>query len=208
MNIGKSLEAAISALRDTINKSTYGKTIVGHEQVPILSTGSGSILNFVPAGTTKAVFITETAGVATAAPTLSGRYSFRVPGVGVSISSISGSGSIVTVNTLGAHNLTTGMLVNILGVSVAGYNGTSIAVASTPTATQFTYSNTTTAAATGGQVTLGNLPAIGGYAIGKSGIPFYDNIPFTIEAGADSLRTLIFVNTDATVRALKVTYFK
>lgn len=71
----------------------------------------------------------------------------------VPISTISGSGGTVTVNTTIPHGLTTGDVVTIGGVTPASYNQTGASVTVTST-TAFTYSNASTAAATGGTVVL------------------------------------------------------
>lgn len=54
------------------------------------------------------------------------------------ISGITRSSAVATVTTAAAHGLTTGDLVTLSGATQAEYNGT-FAVASTPTATTFTY---------------------------------------------------------------------
>jgi hypothetical protein len=67
--------------------------------------------------------------------------------LGVAVSSFSGSGSVVTVNTTGEHGLNTGDQVVISGASVAGYNGTWTVTRSDRDT--FTFSGSTTGAATG-----------------------------------------------------------
>lgn len=65
------------------------------------------------------------------------------------VSSMSGSGATVTVDTAAAHGLTTGDNVIISGVVPTGYNTTtSGATATVTSATQFTYPNGTSAAVT------------------------------------------------------------
>lgn len=62
------------------------------------------------------------------------------------------SGNIVTIKTTSNHNLVAGMPIVITGVTAAGYNG-GFVVRSTPTATTFTYYNTTTGLSTSGSGT-------------------------------------------------------
>ncbi|HSP17686.1 MAG TPA: hypothetical protein VLV78_23275 [Thermoanaerobaculia bacterium] len=57
------------------------------------------------------------------------------------ISTASEAGSTVTIATNGAHGLAVGQLVQILGVLVAGYNGSFI-VTTVPDSTHFTYTST------------------------------------------------------------------
>lgn len=59
------------------------------------------------------------------------------------------SGNIVTIKTTANHNLITGQPIIIRGVTAGGYNGEFV-VASTPSATTFTYYNTTTGLSTSG----------------------------------------------------------
>jgi hypothetical protein len=55
----------------------------------------------------------------------------------------SGDGTTATITTTSAHGLAVGDIVTVAGITPTGYNGT-YSVASTPTTTTFTYSNTTT----------------------------------------------------------------
>ncbi len=70
-----------------------------------------------------------------------------------SIASITGNCTDATVTTASANGLQPGQLVNISGVSPAGYDGYST-ILSVPTPTSFTYANTTMASGTGGVVAV------------------------------------------------------
>src|SRR5262249_22335264 len=67
-------------------------------------------------------------------------------------------GNIVTINTTSAHGFSVGQTVVLSGVANAGYNGVFV-IASTPTATQFTFVDPTTglAASSGGTATVAGL---------------------------------------------------
>jgi fimbrial isopeptide formation D2 family protein/uncharacterized repeat protein (TIGR01451 family) len=70
------------------------------------------------------------------------------------------SGSTVTITTTAPHNFVTGQTVTIAGVGVAGYNGT-FTIASVPTATRFTYTDTNTGlAASGGGTATVNITSM------------------------------------------------
>ncbi len=73
------------------------------------------------------------------------------------------SGNTVTVTTAAAHNLQVGRTVTLAGVGVPDYNGTYVVV-STPTTTEFTYTNPTAglAASGGGTATGGGIAATAG----------------------------------------------
>lgn len=60
------------------------------------------------------------------------------PGAVTTLTSLTGAGTTATATTPNPHHLTAGASVTISGASPAGYNGT-VTVASTPTATTFTY---------------------------------------------------------------------
>jgi autotransporter-associated beta strand protein len=64
-------------------------------------------------------------------------------GIVGSLGGVSEAGSTVTVTTTGDHGLTAGQVVQIAGVAVAGYNGT-FTIASVPSSTTFTYTDTQT----------------------------------------------------------------
>ena len=79
----------------------------------------------------------------------------------VTISSASGSGTVVTYTTSAAHSLAVGQPVIITGLTPSGYNGTYI-VASVPLTTTFTVSNTTTGTSSGTGAILAELVDAGG----------------------------------------------
>lgn len=92
-------------------------------------------------------------------------FSSAAPGstvgvVGVySISSISRTSNVSTITTSAAHNLTTGDLVKVAGVTDATYNINSVSVTVT-SSTVFTYANSgTNGSSTGGTVTDLSVPA-------------------------------------------------
>lgn len=80
--------------------------------------------------------------------------------IGGAITGAVGSGTAVTITTTSNHNLATGDRITIASVNPSGYNGTYI-VASTPTATTYTYASTfTTAYVSGGTTSVDSQATI------------------------------------------------
>lgn len=73
----------------------------------------------------------------------------------LTITNVSGTGTVVTYTTATPHYLVAGNTVTITGVNPSAYNLTSVTVASTPTPTTFTVNN----GATGIYVSGGSLPS-------------------------------------------------
>jgi hypothetical protein len=105
------------------------------------------------------------------------------------ITSLSGTGSVVSATTLTAHNLVPGMLVTLTGVTPASYNivGT---VATTPTATTFTIASTVN-----GTYVSGGLVAAGESTIitllfnpATAGMLTTDSLQVTIDEFAERIK--------------------
>lgn len=74
-----------------------------------------------------------------------------------SINSVARNANIVTVNTVAAHDFTTGRTVTLTGVTDTSFNGT-FTIASTPSATTFTFAQTAAnASSAGGTATLNDV---------------------------------------------------
>ncbi len=73
------------------------------------------------------------------------------------ISSASGNGTTITYTTSLAHNYVVGQLVNITGLTPAGYNLTNGIITNVPTATTFTVNGTQTGASSGASSVTGLL---------------------------------------------------
>lgn len=136
----------------TITVTTSSAHGFGIGQGVVISGATPSALNglvevlTVPSTTT----FTYTVATSPGAASPSGGTVTPTQGVEKTISSISGNGTTVTVTTATAHGFLASAPVRITGVSVAGYNCMTT-VASVPSTTTFTYSNTTsTSGATGG----------------------------------------------------------
>lgn len=71
-------------------------------------------------------------------------------GSGIAISNISGNGTAVTFTTSTTHGLSAGNKVSIVGVTPTAYNLSNVTVATTPSTTTFTVSNSTSTAYTSG----------------------------------------------------------
>lgn len=71
------------------------------------------------------------------------------------VSTVSGSGSTVTYTTTAAHPFNVGQVVSITGVNPAAYNLSNVTIATVPTSTTFTVTNT----ATGAYVSGGSISA-------------------------------------------------
>jgi hypothetical protein len=71
-------------------------------------------------------------------------------GSGKTLSSISGSGSAITYTTSSDHGLEAGDRVSVYGSNIAGYNLKNVAVATAPTTTTFTVTNSATGSYTSG----------------------------------------------------------
>ncbi len=119
--------AGTSAVVGTIGTlDLHGGTVsIGNAQLTVSSTITGLAFN----GTTTNQIVNNFSSVATA----------------------TGTGTIATIMTTAPDGYQVGQLVNISGVSVAGYNG-NFTITSIPTPTTFTYANATTTSGTGGLV--------------------------------------------------------
>jgi hypothetical protein len=71
-------------------------------------------------------------------------------GSGIAISNISGNGTAITFTTATAHGLAAGNKISIVGVVPTAYNLSNATVATTPSTTTFTISNSTSTAYTSG----------------------------------------------------------
>jgi hypothetical protein len=102
------------------------------------------------------------------------------------ISSVTESGSTVTVTTTDPHNFTVGQTVTVTGVSVAGYNGP-FTVASVIDSTHFTY--------TAGSTNLANGTG------GTASTPV--TVVFTIPTGGGTYNTTTGVGTNVTTLVIR-----
>lgn len=103
------------------------------------------------------------------------------------ISSISGAAGTVTVNTTGNHGLASGDKVVIRGVSVSGYNVDDVTVTVVDPDT-FTYSNATTAVASGGTVYVNYIAKVevNGVTITSAAVPYtVDNVSTAIAVASN-----------------------
>ena len=147
-------------------------------------TGTGNTTS----GSTTLTLTTTTAGTIGPGTQITGS-GIRAAQSGLAISSISGSGTVVTVNMSVAMSpvLAAGMTITIGGVTTTtGYNGT-YAVTGTPTSTQFTYASTITGT---GTVTGATVTVPTTYIVSGTGPTYVMNSPATATATGVALTSL------------------
>jgi len=95
---------------------------------------------------------------------------FQLAGpITAAVSTVTGSGTVVTYTTSAAHGFSVGQYVTITGVTPTAYNLTNAVIATVPTSTTFTVANTATGTYTSGGSAVASIPlAVAGNAILQS----------------------------------------